>query len=84
MVDRPFLVFALSLVVLWLAEQIGGHSSKKRRPSEEGEQHDRDVVRAEITKERKPTRSVRSTFAPICSRVTRPLKVRELMKNYID
>jgi hypothetical protein len=43
-VDCPFLIFALSLVVLWLAEQIGAHSRKRLRASEEDDQHDRDVV----------------------------------------
>src|SRR6516225_2713707 len=45
-VDFPLLVFALTLLTLWLSAQIGGFVRRKSRPLEETERPDFDVVLA--------------------------------------
>src|SRR5215471_20986475 len=43
-VDFPHLIFVLSLVVLWLAAQLGGVIRRRLRSLKEDERHDFDVV----------------------------------------
>src|SRR5262250_3752016 len=45
-VDFPLLVFALTLLTLWLSAQIGAFVRKKLRPLEETERPDFDIVLA--------------------------------------
>lgn len=45
-VDFPFLVFALSLVTLWLSAQIGAFVRKRSRPREKTGRQDSEVVLA--------------------------------------
>src|SRR5215475_381392 len=45
-VDFPLLVFALTLITLWLSAQIGAFVRKKLRPLEETERPDFDIVLA--------------------------------------